>query len=112
MTSLHEVPRETGKAQVARRPEKELNESTPGRSADQLGKKVMMGHRTRHLWLPHVSLSAESRRSDTRLVQRRDVWQVGIAVSLSITRHLMRTLLSFRRKGCAPLDLCGSFEGP
>ena len=64
------------KAQVARRPEKERNEITPGRSAVQLGKNVMMGHRPRHLWLPHVSLSAKSRRSDTRLVQRRDVWQV------------------------------------
>ena len=34
------------------------------------------------------------------------------AVSLSTTRRLMRTLLSSRRKGCAPWDSCGSFDGP
>ena len=47
-----------------------------------------------------------------RLVQRRDVWQDGIAVLLSTTRRLMRTLLSSRPKGCAPWHSCGSFDGP
>ena len=60
----------------------------------------------------HVFLSAKLHRLDTRSVQRRDVWQVGIAVSLSITRRLMRTLLSFRRKSCALVDSCGSFDVP
>ena len=49
-----------------------------------------------------VSLSAKRRRLDTRSVLGHDVWLVGNAVSLSTTHRLMRTLLSFRRKGCAP----------
>ena len=49
-------------------------------------------HRTRHLRLLHVFLSAKRHLLDTRSVQRRDVWQVGFAVSLSVTRRLMRKL--------------------
>ena len=59
-----------------------------------------------------VFLSAKRHRLDTRLVRRHDVWLVGVAVLLSITHRLTRTLLSFRRKSCARLESCGNFDGP
>ena len=60
--------------------------------------------RIRHLWSLHVFLSARRHRLDTRLVQRRDVWQKENAVSLSTACRWMKTLLSICLKGCAPRD--------
>ena len=58
-----------------------------------------VARRTRHLWSLHVFLSARRHRLGRRLVQWSDVWQDGIAVSLSTTRR-------------APWDSCGSFDSP
>ena len=93
---------------MARRLGKERNEITLGPT----GQSVTTQHRTRHLWSLHVFFSAKRHRLDTRSVPRRDVLQVGIAVSLPVTRRLMRTLLSFHPKGMCPAGFVWQLRRP